>query len=74
MSASSVCCACGGGTNKQGDYCQDNQNWKDNGGMGCDLYVKYPHWCDHAWKYARNGRDAKDECCVCQRRIGSDTV
>lgn len=72
ISALKACCTCGGGTNdNQSDSCQDNRSWRDKGGMGCDSYVKFPHWCNHAWKYARNGRDANDECCVCQRRSDS---
>ena len=66
-SASDVCCTCGGGKRTQGDTCTDNVAWRDKGNFSCEQYNKYPQWCSHAWKYARNGRDATDECCVCKK-------
>ena len=66
-SASDVCCACGGGRRTQGNTCTDNMAWRDKSNLGCKEYNKYPSWCDHAWKFAFRGRDARTECCVCMK-------
>ncbi len=46
--------------------CTDDADWKDKTGIGCNFYSKNSYWCDDALNFAdKNGKSAKDACCVC---------
>ena len=57
ISALDACCFCNGGNQgTQNDRCEDNDDFMDSDGFSCDKYDQYPHWCDAAEKYEKNGK------------------
>ncbi len=52
--------------NPRKPFCEDDIEWKDSYGDGCDAYARNPVWCPDAQIWAVNGKSALGRCCVCK--------
>ncbi len=48
-----------------GEACEDDTEWMDSYGYGCDAYAVNLIWCSGAEHYQVNGTSAVDKCCAC---------
>jgi serine protease len=63
--ANDVCCTCGGGSDSS-SQCEDDTDWEDSEGDGCDWYNTLSRCAVHGDSFENDGKTASDACCLCQ--------